>query len=285
MSSSLRSFYLLHNNCQIPLDLESVDAGESADEDIGVMTCWLKNSAKVSLMNDGVAFLSESAECGKMSALLAFGLVAADVEGERSLHVLLPYDQAMFAYAASLPTDAILYARTVVSDTPIEAALYAWAGALAVGTLRPGARRRVWEASFFAFVGALVLMGPPPLGIVSFLKDAFERPRPEAVLSSYAFPSGHTAAACYGWGVLFLSLLPSAVPESLRLLRTPDGDAPSPTAFALWSLPVVCTAGGRVVGEAHWLSDTIAGACVAASTALLASGAARWAKQTRERAQ
>ena len=71
MSSSLRSFYLLHNNCQIPLDLESVDAGESADEDIGVMTCWLKNSAKVRLMNDGVAFLSESAECGKMSALLA----------------------------------------------------------------------------------------------------------------------------------------------------------------------------------------------------------------------
>ena len=71
MSSSLRSFYLLHNNCQIPLDLESVDAGESADEDIGVMTCWLKNSAKVRLMNDGVAFLSESAECGKMSGLLA----------------------------------------------------------------------------------------------------------------------------------------------------------------------------------------------------------------------
>ena len=211
-----------------------------------------------------------------LTALLAFGIVAADVEGvDRNWHLLLPYDQALFALAASLPTPDIIFARTTVSDTPIDAALYAWAAALALGTLRPGSRRGVWEASFFAFVALMV-----NANVVSFLKDAFMRPRPEAVLASYAFPSGHTTAACFGWGVLFLSILPAAFPELRAALRR-EGGGLTPLCVALWATPTVVTATGRIIGEAHWLSDTVAGAAVGVVFASLADGAANAARRAR----
>ena len=35
-------------------------------------------------------------------------------------------------------------------------------------------------------------------------------------------------------------------------------------ALPLWTLSIVTTATGRVLGDAHWVSDTMAGACLGA---------------------
>ena len=36
-------------------------------------------------------------------------------------------------------------------------------------------------------------------------------------------------------------------------------------ALPLWTIGIVTTATGRVLGDAHWVSDTMAGACLGAS--------------------
>jgi len=101
--------------------------------------------------------------------------------------------------------------------------------------------------------------------LVYALKQYFHRRRPHPFLS-YSFPSGHVTSAVFLTGALLYVILPvtlqnldektdASVFEQIKKL---DG---SLNKSAFWGLSFVCTAMGRVGGNVHWLSDTIA-ACL-----------------------
>lgn len=117
---------------------------------------------------------------------------------------------------------------------------------------------------------------------VELAKNLFGRVRPQLGLSSFAFPSGHTCAACVLSGAfLFLLLDPLLATTEKKFGVGADADARA-RAF-LWFLATSVTACGRVEGNRHWVSDTMAGAClgtVILSAALLAVDAA----ETRQKA-
>lgn len=117
---------------------------------------------------------------------------------------------------------------------------------------------------------------------VELAKNLFGRVRPQLGLSSFAFPSGHTCAACVLSGAfLFLLLDPLLATTEKKIGVGADADARA-RAF-LWFLATSVTACGRVEGNRHWVSDTMAGAClgtVILSAALLAVDAA----ETRQKA-
>ena len=137
---------------------------------------------------------------------------------------------------------------------------------------------------------------------VELAKNLFGRVRPQLGLSSFAFPSGHTCAACVLSGA-FLFLLLDPLLATTDVFKTEPGTVPSKEAVPsttlgvfgvgadadararafLWFLATSVTACGRVEGNRHWVSDTMAGAClgtVILSAALLAVDAA----ETRQKA-
>ena len=126
---------------------------------------------------------------------------------------------------------------------------------------------------------------------VDLAKNLFGRVRPQLGLSSFAFPSGHTCAACVLSGVfLFLLLDPllasktsSREPGTVAAKKTDlttallDVGADARVRTFLWFLATSVTACGRVEGNRHWVSDTMGGASMGTfflSAALLAVGAA-----------
>ena len=126
---------------------------------------------------------------------------------------------------------------------------------------------------------------------VDLAKNLFGRVRPQLGLSSFAFPSGHTCAACVLSGVfLFLLLDPllasktsSREPGTVAAKKTDlttallDVGADARVRTFLWFLATSVTACGRVEGNRHWVSDTMGGAAMGTfflSAALLAVGAA-----------
>ena len=117
---------------------------------------------------------------------------------------------------------------------------------------------------------------------VELAKNLFGRVRPQLGLSSFAFPSGHTCAACVLSGVfLFLLLDPLLATTEKKFGVGADADARA-RAF-LWFLATSVTACGRVEGNRHWVSDTMGGAAmgtVILSAAILAVDAA----ETRQKA-
>lgn len=107
---------------------------------------------------------------------------------------------------------------------------------------------RRWRAAVFALIVFIA-----SAAVVQLLKEIFGRARPEEmlVLSDFgSFPSGHTANAATIAAVLWM-LFP-------RLWTALVG--------VLW---IVAMAVSRTVLSVHWLTDTVGGALVGASVALL----------------
>jgi undecaprenyl-diphosphatase len=127
-----------------------------------------------------------------------------------------------------------------------------WIGltALGVAVVVVLVRERAWlDLGFF------VVAVPGSQIVVSLLKDAFERPRPDAgsavpLPESFAFPSGHAAAGAASLGAMAL----------LAAERLPSARARA----WLWSCVV---AGGLAVGLSrialgvHFVTDVLAGWC------------------------
>jgi membrane-associated phospholipid phosphatase len=132
--------------------------------------------------------------------------------------------------------------------------------------------------------------GDPPL--VATLKDAFARVRPSTLHHTYSFPSGHTSAAVFIVGALVVVLLPLTVqllqkkaasssnnPSSSSLSQQSDGSDGNAVAaetrsntwagldmwgaLGVWGAAWVVTATGRVLADAHWVTDTWAGGMLA----------------------
>jgi membrane-associated phospholipid phosphatase len=196
----------------------------------------------------------------------AFAALAAAVFGP--LRPLAGLDAAAHAWVAAhtTPEWRLDVGEHVISDGPI-------AAALALGWLAPSAAalaaapRRAVLPLAAAWLGYALGAGAgnpldgsdPPL--VHALKAGFARVRPSLEIhQTFSFPSGHTTAATFTVGVGLLVLLPLAVrlATGRRGWRLPDG-----VALPLWAGASATTAAGRVAADAHWVTDTLAGAALA----------------------
>jgi undecaprenyl-diphosphatase len=111
------------------------------------------------------------------------------------------------------------------------------------------ARRREW----FWIVG-LAAAAPGGLLLNGLIKRLFERARPSfddplLTLTTFSFPSGHTAGAMLFYGTLSAYVLSRAHSSRVR-------DA----ALALWLLMVIVVGFSRMYLGVHYLSDVLGGA-------------------------
>lgn len=121
------------------------------------------------------------------------------------------------------------------------------------------------------------------------IKPAVHRLRPDIEHHhTFSFPSGHTTSATFVSGALFLVLLPrlldalaAARPYGLPKVTMP----PRLALVGMWLATSVATGLGRILVDAHWFSDTVAGALIgalllAASMQLLEETSEHSASQT-----
>lgn len=178
-----------------------------------------------------------------------FGLIAADVFGGK--HVMPVLDSAAIQAAGS---EASFESGTGRALSNLAGVLV---GATATACVAPQQDRR----SALAVAGAWAAVLNPSL---LTLKNAFHRQRPDPKHHmEYAFPSGHTANAAFLSASLFSILLPQL------------GVSLGNSATLLTAVCTVAVACGRILTEAHYLSDTLAGACLGLFVANLAALLAR----------
>lgn len=146
-----------------------------------------------------------------------------------------------------------------------------WPGATAVGAILVAAGAagclavREWRAAASATGTALFAAAA-----VQGLKRLVARDRPDdAVLDTYAFPSGHATTAMVDWGLLALVVLP-ALARHIRF--TPLARR---VALGLWLAVAACTGLTRVLGGVHWSSDVVAGWAFGGALLVIAVRAAR----------
>ena len=93
----------------------------------------------------------------------------------------------------------------------------------------------------------------------------------------------HAIVLCGAAGTLLCVLLPPLTVNSDQTRNSKVQTAVTSAALPLWVIAAVTTATGRVLGDAHWVSDTMAGACLGASlvsvTTILCSKLAADVKQ------
>lgn len=169
----------------------------------------------------------------------AFGALAEDVaEADRITIVDLDIANWLHAHAGPTLTRVML----AVSNLHDVVAIGLLSTALAVFF----AWRRQWY-----WLLALVLAVPGGMVLNTFLKLAFERPRPHfddpiVMLETYSFPSGHVAGSTLFYGILAAFLIAHARSNMQRIAIA---------AAAL--LLVAFVAASRMLLGAHYLSDVI----------------------------
>lgn len=222
-----------------------------------------------------------------LAAAIGFSVIAFDVTNPASLHFLPQnIDQPAHAWVkANLPVPIKnLVAEKLVSDLFITGGIAGWvlAGAAGISKSRwTGAKRLAIALFMYVFGGGSIQHGDP--FIVNQLKTHFQRLRPSDILNTYAFPSGHTTAAVFIMGTLLCVLLPPLTINSDNTRSSKLQTVVTSAALPVWALAAVTTATGRVLGDAHWISDTMAGACLGAGlvsvTTILCSKLAADVKQ------
>jgi membrane-associated phospholipid phosphatase len=192
-----------------------------------------------------------------------------------------------------------------ISDAAITAGMAGWAvtsAYLLAAAPKRHALPLTLAWAFYLWGFGAVLTDP---ALVHSLKAAFHRLRPSTLHHSFSFPSGHTTAASFIVGALVMVLLPLALQQAAQQQEAQQqaaqqqaaqqqaaqqqppqapggaqvggvGGAASAlarrclpgwygAAGGMWAAGVVATASGRVLADAHWVSDTLAGACLGAA--------------------
>lgn len=113
--------------------------------------------------------------------------------------------------------------------------------------------------------------------VTAALKDVFHRARPSTLHHNFSFPSGHATAAYFVNALLVFALIPCVAACMRRPERGVRDDDEAGRASLLraldWTqapgnaLRIVLACGattqlGRVLADAHYASDTLAGACL-----------------------
>lgn len=217
------------------------------------------------------------------AAATGFALLAGDLV---LWHHLSSLDAGVHAAVrAHASPELRQWARSTLSNAPIVTGWGVWAAATATlaaavarGDTRSdkagrAVRHMAIAAAGYLAGGGTIQQGDPWL--VDVLKHVFQRARPSAGSSTYAFPSGHATAGAFMGGALLFVVLP-AVAEAV------GADARTAAALrrlrpAAWVACAAATAGGRVLADVHWATDVAAGgflgAALVAATALACSAA------------
>ena len=149
-----------------------------------------------------------------LGALASFAVVAADVFGSQPLHLLPHIDRAVHLWVVNHVVQELRQSlfEEWVSDLFIVPGLLAWPTLTAVSILRSPRKGAIAAGLAAAFYpcGGVALRGD--VWLVDALKHFFHRLRPSAGHATFAFPSGHTAAAVFLTGVVLFVLLPAALP-------------------------------------------------------------------------
>lgn len=109
------------------------------------------------------------------------------------------------------------------------------------------------------------------------LKKIIARSRPNLGILTLSFPSGHTMAA-----VMLTSMFLLRLEFKMQAMMRAEDEEPSmisitqPAGMAVLLLAAVTTAVGRIGADAHWLSDTIAGAFLGLWATSLLANIHRW---------
>lgn len=215
--------------------------------------------------------------------LALYSAVAIDVFDPNSAHLLQPLDTAV--HQAALSIDPMVRKQVfggVVSNGFIMAAAVGWIFTTATAMSRYNPLG--WAACGLGW--ALWLFGGGPIQhdplLMELTKAAFGRERPSPIHRTASFPSGHTTAVVLLVGALLFVLLPAVYGNAKRREAGQEGQggsevggeggaAQQPGGFfgalygaqnswALWGLTTATTITGRVLVDAHWLSDTLGGA-------------------------
>ena len=177
-------------------------------------------------------------------AMTAFGIVADEVVTGARLTVL---DVTVANWFHARATPALTQLMLAISY------LHGPVGGLVLSVLLLGyfLRRKM---RWWALAGSVILPGGMLLNVL--IKYCFQRARPTfdvplLTLTTYSFPSGHTAFAAMFYGLLACSLLPHPRPAGRRVAAD--------LGVALAACCMVALVGlSRMVLGVHYLSDVLA---------------------------
>lgn len=245
--------------------------------------------------------LLASTGSGVAQAAMVQGVAADSQQAQQQAalgtdNFVLQLDQAIHQWVEGHTTlDFRLMADVWISDAFITAGVLGWVACTAACLAKSpsksaGPLAAAW-GFYFATCGA-VGHGDPLL--VDALKHLFARVRPSTLHHTFSFPSGHTAAAVFIAGGLLTVLLPLTLrlwsaPQSAGSSSSSDdsnstgsqlqgsGEAAAAAALGsiasldaailgVWAAAWGTTAIGRILSESHWLSDTLAGGCLAVAS-------------------
>jgi len=193
------------------------------------------------------------AAAGWTAFIIAGCIFLAIAWGVTSRMAIVTLDARVAAWLHAHATPGLTAFLLAVTNVNSTVAISAWSVIFGVVLTR----MREW---YWMLTLALAVGGGLALNVL--LKHAYERARPHfddplVSLSTYSFPSGHTAGAVVFYGVLAAFLVSRAYGKAMR------------AACVIGALAaVVLVAFSRVYLGAHYLSDVAAAAC--ASTAWLA---------------
>jgi undecaprenyl-diphosphatase len=195
--------------------------------------------------------LSVAAGCLLVFAMLAWVVVYLEHAGHACLMAADAGAQQWAQDHVSAPMREVLHGLTAAGDVRWLAVLVLLvAGWLALGAQGPA----LWTWVFFIGLNGLV---------VRLLKNLLDRARPEVLhemlTSGASFPSGHTSGAVVVYGLLWLVLRGRLAPAASRAL-----------AWLCGAL-VVAIALSRILLQAHFASDVLAGALLGLAWCALAA--------------
>ncbi len=207
----------------------------------------------------GVAPIGGRRWLAVMAVALAFGLLAAAVNGRHTSHRLLQWDATVAAAAQAQVGAGAQQVLRWISDLGDVLVLTPLVAAVSIGLL--------WRGRGALALGGLLAVLGNSLA-VRVLKNLFERPRPpgadELLTSGASFPSGHAAGALLVYGLLLWLVLPLAPSRRGRAWLALAGGALIGAIVA-----------SRVLLRVHFVSDVVGGLLLSGCTLLLATALLR----------
>lgn len=194
------------------------------------------------------------AELGFSSAAL-FSLVTTDVFNPQSFSILPQLDIHVHNWVVNNVTVQIqeTLAGFWLSNAAIVLSLLVWAACFVINYCQQNYKAIVEQCILLCAFFLANPLAPQDAPLVFILKEIFQRQRPSLGHHTFSFPSGHTFAATVLVGALLFIVLEKMVPLGRQKIS-------KRLKVIIWCLGILSTAAGRVLSDAHWISDTFAGA-------------------------
>jgi len=194
------------------------------------------------------------------SAVFVLDFTTFDVFSKQSFHLLAPLDTGVHVWVQTHVPSALqgFIFDTVLSDFGFGFPLVCW---LVLDLKKGGVMESVSSRNVKLGITALLTEA-----FALVLKNAFQRQRPRLDIQSFSFPSGHTLTAVMISGFfLFFKLYPAVEKEDVKIAVANNAGF----LVILWLMLSSITVVGRIGADAHWFTDTLAGASLGVSVVII----------------